>query len=326
MADSGRKFLNRFNTHFKRINEELSRNFNSRVQFIEDIGRHVLLGEGKRLRPLLFVLTSQLCGYQEDDVYYLSTAFEYVHTASLLHDDVIDHAEIRRKKPSANHVWGNSAAVLTGDFLSSKASAIAITTEKMEFYKMASDTAIRMTEGQILELVNTHNWKINKDEYMEIISSKTAELMSATCACGAIISEAEEETVDHLSQFGLNLGIAFQLIDDLLDYTSSKEEIGKPVGKDLREGKITLPLIYTLSNLERAEIERLEDLFKNHKAKNKDYERIIKLVRKSGVAERIRAEAKDYGDKAASYLNFFPESPVKENLIALNAYMVKRRY
>ncbi len=324
--DSDRTFLDQFTPHFKRINEELSKSLSSRVSLIQDIGKHSLLGEGKRLRPLLFVLSSQLCGYQGDDVYLLSTTFEYIHAASLLHDDVIDNAETRRNKPSASHVWGNSAAVLTGDYLSLRASDIALTTKNMDFFKMAVDTATRMTEGQVMELVHTHNWNINKDAYMEIITSKTGALMSAACSCGAIIAGAERETVDHLRQFGLNLGIAFQLMDDVLDYTSSKEEFGKPVGKDLREGKITLPLIYTLSNLEKGEIKGLEDLFNNHKAQEKDYTRIITMVRNNGAIDRIRSEAKDYVDKAAGFLDFFPGSTFKEDLIGLNAYMVKRRY
>jgi octaprenyl-diphosphate synthase len=325
-VDSNRIFLDKFNPHFKKINEELSKSLSSRVSLIQDIGKHSLLGEGKRLRPLLFVLSSQLCGYQGDDVYLLSTTFEYIHTASLLHDDVIDNAEVRRKKPSASHVWGNSAAVLTGDYLSLKASATALTSNNMDFFKEAVETGTRMTEGQVLELVHTNNWKISKNDYIEIITSKTGALMSAACSCGAIIAGAGRETVDHLRQFGLNLGIAFQLMDDVLDYTSSKEEFGKPVGKDLREGKITLPLIYTLSNLEKGEIKGLEDLFKNHKAKEKDYTRIIAMVRNNGAIDRIRSEAKDYVDKAAGFLDFFPGSTFKEDLIGLNAYMVQRRY
>jgi octaprenyl-diphosphate synthase len=325
-VDSNRIFLDKFNPHFEKINEELSKSLSSRVSLIQDIGKHSLLGEGKRLRPLLFVLSSQLCGYQGDDVYHLSTTFEYIHTASLLHDDVIDNAEVRRNKPSASHVWGNSAAVLTGDYLSLKASATALTSNNMDFFKEAVDTATRMTEGQVLELVHTNNWNISKNDYIEIITSKTGALMSAACSCGAIIAGAERETVDHLRQFGLNLGIAFQLMDDVLDYTSSKEEFGKPVGKDLREGKITLPLIYTLSNLEKGEIKGLEDLFNNHKAKENDYTRIITMVRNNGAIDRIRSEAKDYVDKAAGFLDFFSGSTFKEDLIGLNAYMVKRRY
>ncbi len=324
--DTDRTFLDQFNHHFKSINDELSKTLSSRVSLAEDIGHHSLLGEGKRLRPLLFVLSCQLCGYRENDLYLFSTIFEYLHTASLLHDDVLDNAEMRRKKPSAKHVWGNLAAVLGGDFFYSKAGAIAIGSNNMEFLRTLNDTTIRMVEGQFLEFNNTHNWHISKDEYMEIIISKTAVLMSAACTCGAIFAGAEKREMEHLSQFGLNSGIAFQLMDDLLDYTSCEEEFGKPVGKDLKEGKITLPLIYTLSDLEGAETERLEDLFENHKADDEDYKRLITRVRNNGVIDRIRSEAKEYLDKGVSFLSLFPESSLKENLTALNAYIVNRNF
>lgn len=325
-TDSDRIFLDQFNGHFKKINEELGRTLSTHVPLIESIGNHSLLGAGKRLRPLLFILACRLCGYKGEDSYHFSTIFEYIHTASLLHDDVIDNGHIRRKKPSVNHVWGNSAAVLSGDFLYSKSFAIAVGCRNLELLKVLTDTTTRMAEGQVLELVHTHNWNITKDKYLEIIISKTAVLISAACACGAIISGAEKRAVDHLAQFGFNFGVAFQLMDDLLDYTSSEEEFGKPVGKDLREGKITLPLIYTLSSLERAEIERLEDLFKNQKADEEDYKRLITLVRNNGVVDRIRSEARVYVDKAASFLDLFPGSPIKENLINLNSYIVKRSF
>ena len=324
--DSDQTYLDQFNSYFEMINEELSGALSTPVPLIEDISNHSLLGGGKRLRPLMFVLSCLLCGYKGEDIYRFSTIFECIHAASLLHDDVIDNADTRRKKASANHVWGNSAAVLSGDFLYSRSLSIALACNNLQFLKMLTETTTRMAEGQVLELINTNNWNISKDKYMEIIILKTAELISATCFCGAIISGAEKRTVDHLGQFGLNLGIAFQLIDDLLDYTSSEEKFGKPVGKDLRDGKITLPLILTLSNLEKAEVERLEDLFKNHKAEDKDYKKLIAQVRKNEIIDKVRSEAMFYKDRAASFLNYFPGSRIKENLMDLNAYIVKRNF
>ncbi|MFH0845280.1 MAG: polyprenyl synthetase family protein [Pseudomonadota bacterium] len=317
--------MDRFSSHFLRINEELGRNLSSRVPMIEEIGTHSLLGEGKRIRPLLFVLSSQLCGYQAEDIYRYSTIFEYIHTASLLHDDVLDNAETRRKKPSVNQVWGNSAAVLGGDFIYSKSIGIALESRNLRFMKLLTDTTMKMAEGQILELIHTHNWHLSRDEYMEIITSKTAVLISAACACGAILSGADEWALDHLAQFGLNMGVAFQLMDDLLDYTSSEEELGKPAGKDLREGKITLPLIYALSNLKMEDVSRLEDLFKNHKAQEEDYCRIIHSVRENGVIDLIRSEAKVYLDKAARSLHPFSDSLRKGDLLDLNSYIIERR-
>ena len=321
-----RMFLDQFNTHFKRIDEALGRVLSSQVPLIDSIGNHSLLGGGKRLRPLLFVLSCQLCDYRGEDPYDFAAIFEYIHTASLLHDDVIDDGHIRRKKPSVNHIWGNSAAVLSGDFLYSKSFAIAVGSGNLEFLRLLTDTTTRMAEGQVLELVHTHNWSITKEEYMEIIAAKTAVLISAACACGAIISGAEKQAADHLARFGFNMGMAFQLVDDLLDYTSSTEEFGKPVGKDLREGRITLPLIYTLSHLEEAEVERLENLFKNRKAHEKDYEALLTRVRDNEVANRIRSEAKVYVEKANEVLDFFPESPVKRDLVGLNTYIIDRSF
>ncbi len=314
-----------FKRHFEIINRELYRVLNSRVPLIEDIGKHTLLGDGKRLRPLMFVLSCNLCNYHEKNIYQLSTIFEYIHAASLLHDDVLDNAEIRRKRPSANQVWGNHAAVLEGDFLYSKALSIGVRVNNMPFLTRLTETTLRMTEGQILEFVHTNDWKINKDQYMEIITAKTAILISAACACGAIISGAEAKQRESLAQFGLNAGIAFQLIDDLLDYTSSERVFGKPVGKDLREGKMTLPLIYTLSQLETGENKRVKDLLTNPGATDDDYQDIIDLVRRNGALDRVQKEAQRYVDHATGCLKMFPDSETKRDLIRLSQHIIDRR-
>jgi octaprenyl-diphosphate synthase len=324
--DSDNTVLSHYKKHVKKINEELEKGLSSRIDLIVDIGNHTLLGHGKRLRPLLFVLSCRLCSNYGEGAYRLSTIFEYVHTASLLHDDVLDNAEIRRNKPSVNHVWGNHAAILEGDFLSSKASSIAVGSNSSLLLKKLTDTSMQMVEGQILELSYAHNWNISKEEYMEIITAKTAVLISAACACGAIISGAEADVEESLERFGLNLGIAFQLMDDLLDYTSSKEVFGKPVGKDLKEGKITLPLIYTLLSLEESERKRLESLFKSQRAAEEDYRNLIEIVRSNGALDQIRDEAQTYVNKAAGYLSSFPDSPAKESLLELNQYIIERKY
>ena len=326
MKPENRGFLERFSRYFQRIDEELSRPLSSRVSLLEDIGHYAILGQGKRLRPLLFVLSSQLCGYQGEDIYRLSTVFEYIHASSLVHDDVLDHAETRRSKPSVNRVWGNPAAVLSGDFFFLKAFSIAVGSNNVKFLNTLTEAGFWMVEGQIQELFHTHDWGLTKDKYMEIITGKTAMLISAACASGAILSGVEDEAVDCLRQFGLNVGIAFQLIDDLLDYTGCEEELGKPEGMDLREGKITLPLIYTLSNLEKDERIQFEDLFKNHRAGDEDYRQLITLVRNNGAIERVQDEAKAYVDKAARCLDIFPAYSNKEKLLELSRYIVERRH
>jgi octaprenyl-diphosphate synthase len=319
-------FLDHFSPHLKEIDDALNQSLGARVPVVADIVRYSLLGAGKRIRPLLFVLSSRLCGYKGEDVYRLSTLFEYVHAASLVHDDVLDNADLRRRKPSVRQVWGNAAAVLGGDFMYSAASAIAVECRNLELIRLLSDLLKRMVEGQFLELEHTHNWKISKTEYMEIITAKTAALMRAACNSGAMVAGADEKTVQHLGDFGSNLGIAFQLMDDLLDYTSSEEVFGKPVGKDLKEGKITLPLVYFVSELERAEVERLAELFKSQKASDQDYQDLVRRVRVNGAIERVRSEASEYVARAGELLKLFPDSPVKQGLLELGGYILTRRH
>jgi len=316
--------IERFKTRFDVINRELTQVFNSRVPLVKDIGKHTLLGHGKRLRPLLFVLSCQLCGYEKEDVYQLSTLFEYIHTASLLHDDVLDNAEFRRQRPSANQVWGNHAAVLEGDFLYSKALTVGIRSNSIPFLTRLTEATLRMTEGQIMEFAHTKDWAMTRDQYMEVITAKTAVLISAACACGAIISGANPAQEESLSQFGLYAGIAFQLIDDLLDYASSERVFGKPVGKDLREGKMTLPLIYTLSGLDSDERTRVQTLLAGSQATDDDYQAMIERVRRNGALSRIKKEAQAYVDDAAACLSPFLDSEAKMDLIQLSRYIIDR--
>ncbi|MDY6880420.1 MAG: polyprenyl synthetase family protein [Desulfatiglans sp.] len=326
MIHAENSVLRKYAYHIERVDSELKELLNSQVPLINEMGRHILLGNGKRLRPLFFILSCELCGYQGDDLYRLAAIFEGIHTASLLHDDVLDKADIRRNKPSANHVWGNHAAVLEGDFLHSRSSSIAVGSNNLRFLGTITSITTQMTEGQILELMHTNDWNTSKEEYMEIIRAKTAVLISGACACGAIIAGSSENWVQALEKFGLNMGISFQLIDDLLDYLSSEEKFGKPVGKDLREGKITLPLIYTLADMEKKKKAYLQDLFQSHEATEADYLDLIDLVRNSGAVERIKDEARSYVTEAADCLGLLPDSSAKASLMELNSFIVERTY
>jgi octaprenyl-diphosphate synthase len=320
------QFLDRFNPHFEAIEAELGRLLENRPSPVTEIAGYALLGQGKRIRPLLFVLSSKLCGFQEQGMYRFSTIFELLHTASLLHDDVLDHAELRRKKPSVPQVWGNPAAVLGGDYLYSLATVIATEFENLAIIRTLSENMNQMVEGQFLELSHTHDWRITRNDYLEIITSKTAVLIASACSSGAIMAGLGEKEVEHFGQFGLNLGIAFQLTDDALDYTASEEEFGKPVGKDLKEGKITLPLIYYLSEKTKAEVDELQDLFKTHQAGEEDYHRLIGLVREQGVIEKVQREAEGYVKRASSFLDSLPESPARKDLLGLGRYIITRRH
>ncbi|HIJ41058.1 MAG TPA: polyprenyl synthetase family protein [Deltaproteobacteria bacterium] len=318
--------LDIFAEQFLNIEESLQDIFASRVPLVQDIGRHALLKQGKRLRPLIFVLSCRLCNYGGKDIYALSTIFECIHAASLLHDDVLDNADIRRNRPSANQIWGNQAAVLGGDFLFSKALSLALGAGRIEFLKTLTSSTSKMTEGQILELEHTDNWKLTREQYMEIVRGKTAALISSACECGAIISGVASREREALAGFGLNAGTAFQLIDDLLDYTSSEEVVGKPVGKDLLEGKITLPLIYTLEGFEAGEKNRMVEHFMNGQADAEDRKKLIRAVRTGGAISRVRKEAQGFVDEATACLRLFPDSPTKKHLLQLNGYITKRKF
>ncbi len=328
--EAGAEFYSEGRSSFEedlvKINTALEEHLSSRVPIIEDIARYSVLGQGKRLRPLLFVLSARACGRNGDDLFRLSAIFEIMHAASLLHDDVLDNAEFRRKKPSAARVWGNHVAVLGGDFLYAKSSALALECGSLPFLGMITGAATRMAEGQMLELTHTNNWSLTREEYMEIITSKTAVLISVACACGAVIAGAKERETESLGRFGLNLGIAFQMIDDLLDYTSTREVFGKPVGKDLREGKVTLPLINTLGGMEREEAAGLEERFKAGKAEDEDYQSLIRRVREDPSLDEIRAEARAYVERAAACLESLPDVQAKKHLLALNQRLLTRRF
>lgn len=318
--------LDEFGPYFSKIDKELGKVLDSDVSLIKELGSYSFFGGGKRLRPLFFILSCKLCDYYEEDIYPLSTIFECFHAASLLHDDVLDNASIRRGKSSANEIWGNSAAVLVGDFLFSKASSILVEKGNIGFLKMLVDATTRMTEGQILEFANTHNWRITRKEYIGIITSKTAALISAACASAGVIAGAKKADIRSLKDFGLNTGKAFQIIDDVFDYTSTVDETGKPIGNDLREGKITLPLIYTLARIEDEEKYRLERLFKNGLATKKDYTEVIELVRSNGAIKKCRKDAQDYAKLAETSLGTFPDSSIKESLLKLNQFIISRSY
>jgi len=326
LMDTDKKILARYQPYFEKIDREVEKALSSRISLVEEIGGHTLLGGGKRLRPLFFLLSCELCGLYDERVYRLSTIFEYIHTASLLHDDVLDNANTRRKKPSANHLWGNHAAVLEGDFLYSKSFCVAVEADNVSFLKLITDTTTQMAEGQILELLHTNDWNMSKEVYLDIINAKTAVLISAACAGGGILSFTEEKNVRALQKFGHLMGLAFQMMDDLLDYTADQAVFGKPVGKDIMEGKITLPLIYALQEMTAAETRRVQALFEKQEPSEEEYQNIIGLVRRNDVLERVRAEAEKYVDEAALCLDGFPGSPARENLLELNRFIIERRY
>jgi len=263
---------------------------------------------------------------ENEDLYDYSIIFEFIHTASLLHDDVIDNSEYRRKRPSVKKIWGNHAAILGGDFLFSRAFEIAVKIKNPAFLEILTQTTTKMAEGQILELINIDNMDLTEQEYLGIVRLKTAFLISCACTCGAVLAGAKRDWVEHISEFGLNTGMAFQLIDDVLDFTGSMEEMGKPPLKDIKEGKITLPLIYTMTQLFGEEKDRFRKIFFKVRERQDNFEYLIGIIRESGGIEKTLNMAHLYIERAQKELDSLPDSDAKLCLKKLCNYILHRRH
>lgn len=306
------------------IEDRLRELFKSSVPPIPLIGNHLIEGGGKRLRPLLLVLSAEIADYKGDARLTLAGIIESIHTASLLHDDVVDAAEVRRGKLPAHSIWGNQVVILVGDFLYSNALRLAVMQKNQKIMEVLSEATTRMTEGEILQLTKTGDPDITEKEYINIISAKTGALISAACRIGAILGSLPEDKENALSRFGMKTGISFQMVDDILDYMADEGKLGKRLGKDLKEGKITLPLIYLLKTASDTEIEEVKGLIRNG-FKKEDLKRILELFRKHNVIELSLKKANYLIFDAKAELAIFSDSPVKESLCAVADYMLLRR-
>jgi octaprenyl-diphosphate synthase len=285
------------------INAALAANLQTHVPLIAEVGRHILLSGGKRIRPLLFILAARMCGQRSNNLADFSTIFEYLHAATLLHDDVIDAAQVRRGTTTANNIWGNHAVILVGDFLLSKALSLAVTTDRLKILKVLAQATTQMAEGEILQLIHAGDLNLNEAQYFEVITRKTAILMSAACQIGGILAGAPPAQEEALAQMGLNLGITFQLVDDILDYTGDQKQLGKEVGADLREGRITLPLIHALAQAAPQDRERLTEMAKSLTPEMAPELRT--LLNKYGSLDHARSLARQYTRQAQENLALF---------------------
>jgi len=317
--------FSRLDADLRRIEEEIDKNLHSSVPLIAHVSRYIIRSGGKRLRPLLMVLTTRLLDHQADDQHALSIVFEYLHAATLLHDDVVDHAELRRGRPSANTLWGNAAVVLVGDFLLATSFFLSVLSGNLKILRVLSETTTLMAEGEVLQLINSDNLEISEGDYIEVITRKTAILIAAACQIGAIVGDAAEDQEEAMRGFGLNLGIAFQLRDDYLDYAGTEEEVGKPVGKDLQEGKITLPLIHALVSSDTKDRHRLINLITSEGSQGEIFAEIKKIIDKYQGLEYTNQLANRYIAEAKSALQLFPPSSTRNSLLEISDYVVTRR-
>ena len=305
------------------VEERLKDHFKSTVPPIPLIGKHLVEGGGKRIRPLLLILSAEIAGYKGDARLTLGGIIESIHTASLLHDDVVDAAEARRGKIPAHSIWGNQVVILVGDFLYSNALRLAVLQKNQKIMETLSEATTRMTEGEILQLTKTGDPDIAEEDYFKIISAKTGALISAACRIGAILGSLPEEKANALSNFGMKTGIAFQVADDILDYMADEKKLGKRLGKDLKEGKTTLPLIYLLKTASNTEVEEVKSLIRDG-FKKEDLKRIQELFRKHHVIDLSLKKARDLLSDAKAELAIFNNSPVKDSLLAVADYMLAR--
>ena len=296
----------------------------SDISVIDEAGRYIYDGGGKRVRPLLLLLSAQLSGYHGSrDVLY-AVVFELIHTATLAHDDVIDEASVRRGKKSLNSRWGNSLTVLLGDYLYIKSMSVALLGEDLNFLNLLADITLRMIEGEIIQSRRNGCDDITEEEHLDIVRRKTAYLFSGCARTGALLADAPPERVRALEQYGLNLGMEFQLVDDLLDFTSKESVLGKPIGNDLKEGRLTLPLIYLLEGGDGRARRLIQRVLSTGDFDTAHREEILDLVRTSGALDRARETASRYADKSRSALDGFEDSPSKTALKALPDFLLAR--
>jgi len=296
------------------VDDELRSNFRSKIKTIHDVGEHILGGGGKRLRPALLLLTSKMLRYDgARDVAYAAVV-EFIHTATLVHDDIIDEAELRRGRTSINYRWGNNLTVLVGDYLYTHSMNLALAQGNLEILRLLSNATIKMIEGEILALEQNGRTDLSINDYFEIVERKTAALFGACCRIPGYLVELPESSATALFNYGFNLGVCFQVIDDLLDFTSSSEVLGKPALSDLKEGKLTLPLILALPNVTDQEREMIVSVATRKSFDGMDPAEIIEIVRKYDALEQTRAIARDYANRARTALEPFAASPARDAL------------
>ena len=268
-----------------RLESTIQKLITTKIGFIKEIVNHIIRSGGKRVRPILIMLTARLCGYKGEKHIPYAAIIEFIHTATLLHDDVVDNAQTRRGSSTANTLWGNEPSVLVGDFLFSKSFELMAHNGNEEIMRIMSEATTSLAEGEILELLKTCDIDTTEEEYFEIIKNKTASLFSAACEVGAILGRVNQTKRAALRDFGYNLGMAFQLTDDVLDYTSYDAVLGKRVGTDLKEGKVTLPLIHALVSSAEKEKDYINTVINNTKVTAKDFVRVGKIIKKYGGVE-----------------------------------------
>ncbi len=321
-----REMLEAVEEELRQVEREIRIESVASVEVMTAIGKYLRAAGGKRLRPMLVLLASKLVGDGGESAIRLGAVVEMTHAATLVHDDVIDSAETRRGRPAVNVKWGNHIAVLAGDWLYMEAFQIALRERNFRILDVLSDVTQRMVEGELLQLERLGSIRVSEADYMELVDRKTAGLFSASARIGALAAGGDEETEEKLGAYAWNVGMAFQLADDVLDFTARATVLGKPVGNDLVEGTLTLPLIYALEEATSEERRLVETALKDRSYRRAPFAGILKLLERRRGIERVRQRAQLFTEAARHALAGFPDSPYQRALAALTDLVTDRRY
>ena len=317
--------LKEYHSDMERMERRIHESLGTDVPLIQQVSKYILGAGGKRFRPMLHLLSARLCGCREHNAeYLLGSVVEYIHTASLLHDDVVDAAKLRRGRSSANSLWGNQASILVGDYLYSKALYHAVRLQNQRVMDVLSETTTTMSEGEVLQLMQIQNADITEAEYFRLVECKTGVLIAAACRLGAIISKAPLSQEDAVTAYGKKLGLAFQITDDTLDYAADQKQLGKVLGKDLEEGKVTLPLIYLIRRADPGEQDHIRNILQADSVSEADLTYTLGLMTRHGAVDDALRLAQSLSDEAKASLSVFPDSLPRQALAALADYVVQR--
>ncbi|BBO69551.1 octaprenyl diphosphate synthase [Desulfosarcina alkanivorans] len=324
MTDLKQKIIAAVADDVDAIEKALADNLKPHFDLVSDVAGHILFAGGKRLRPLLMVLCARLCGFSGDQVVRFSTIFEYLHAATLLHDDLVDGADLRRGRQVAHQKWDNPTAVLTGDFLLARGLSIAADTGLNEVIRTIARITENMSQGEIRQLERKGDVTLSEDAYVEVIRCKTAVLFQGACRTGALVAGAGTDIVQALTDFGYHLGLAFQMADDLLDYTQDSRSLGKRAGADLREGKMTLPLIHAFSHAPDGQREHMVSILKNPDFTPAEFAEFVDMLHRYGGIAYTRSLAAEHIQTATAALDAFDHGPVREILTDIADYALVR--
>ena len=308
------------------VNALIIDRMHSRVPLIPELAGHIIAAGGKRLRPMLTIAGAKLCGQASRRKVMLAACVEFIHTATLLHDDVVDESGLRRGNATANSVWGNQASVLVGDFLFSRAFQIMVEDGSLRVLDILSTASAVIAEGEVLQLATNNNPETSEDAYLEIIGAKTAALFAAACRIGAVIADRPQAEDEALESYGRNLGTAFQLVDDALDYSARQATLGKTIGDDFREGKITLPVVLAFRRGRAEERDFWRRTLTDGRQEDADLAHAISLLERTGALTDTIARARHYGAIARDALGIFPNGPIKQAMMETVDFCIERAY